>query len=335
MPGVPDVYQGTELWDNSLVDPDNRRPVDFAVRPRPAGPARRAAGGRRSTPSGAAKLLVVSRALRLRRDRPELFTGYRPVRADGPARGHVVAFDRGGVIAVATRLPVRSGRWSAAGATPSVPAAYGDSAEVYPTRSPAGLQWQSGAGGRSPRPLPRRAVGQRLTPTGGCRDRVLRVGAGRRPGTPADRSGRRRPRDARTAAAAGGASTSRRPARAPTTPSCSTTTTRPLPDPRSAWQPDGVHGPSRLLRPRRRSPGPTGLDRPAAARQRPLRAARRHVHPGAAPSTPPSSGSTTSSTSASTSSSCCRSTPSTASTTGATTASAGSRRTSRTAAPTG
>ncbi len=32
MPGIPDVYQGTELWDNSLVDPDNRRPVDFALR---------------------------------------------------------------------------------------------------------------------------------------------------------------------------------------------------------------------------------------------------------------------------------------------------------------
>ena len=41
-PGVPDVYQGTELWDDSLVDPDNRRPVDFTVR-------RDGAGGRRAT----------------------------------------------------------------------------------------------------------------------------------------------------------------------------------------------------------------------------------------------------------------------------------------------
>ncbi len=70
-------------------------------------PASTTAGCRRSTTSGAAKLLVVSRAARLRRDRPELFTGYRPVPAHGPAAGHVVAFDRGGAITVATRLPLR------------------------------------------------------------------------------------------------------------------------------------------------------------------------------------------------------------------------------------
>ncbi|MER7475639.1 malto-oligosyltrehalose synthase, partial [Micromonospora sp. NPDC000018] len=84
MPGVPDTYQGTELWDNSLVDPDNRRPVDFAVRRQlladlDAGRLPRVDAG------GAAKLLVVSRTLRLRRDRPELFTGYRPVPAHGRA----------------------------------------------------------------------------------------------------------------------------------------------------------------------------------------------------------------------------------------------------------
>src|SRR5262249_40020865 len=55
--------------------------------------------------TGAAKLLVVSRALRVRRD--HALTAYAPVRAEGPAAEHVVAFDRGGVIAVATRLPVR------------------------------------------------------------------------------------------------------------------------------------------------------------------------------------------------------------------------------------
>jgi (1->4)-alpha-D-glucan 1-alpha-D-glucosylmutase len=49
---------------------------------------------------------VVSRALRLRRDWPDLFAGYAPVLATGPAADHVVAFDRGGVITVATRLPV-------------------------------------------------------------------------------------------------------------------------------------------------------------------------------------------------------------------------------------
>ncbi|MEU1888033.1 malto-oligosyltrehalose synthase [Micromonospora rifamycinica] len=113
MPGVPDTYQGTELWENSLVDPDNRRPVDFVVRRELL--ARLDAGWQPAVAAdGAAKLLVVSRTLRLRRDHPELFAGYRPVAAHGPAAAHVVAFDRGGVIAVATRLPVglaRAGGW--------------------------------------------------------------------------------------------------------------------------------------------------------------------------------------------------------------------------------
>ena len=120
MPGVPDVYQGTELWDNSLVDPDNRRPVDFDVR-RELLAASTTAGGRRSTPTDAAKLLVISRTLRLRRDRPELFTGYRPVpahRAGGRARAWpstAAARSR-----VATRLPLRTGTRTAAGGTPPV-----------------------------------------------------------------------------------------------------------------------------------------------------------------------------------------------------------------------
>nr|BFE56742.1 malto-oligosyltrehalose synthase [Dactylosporangium thailandense] len=109
MPGVPDVYQGTELWENSLVDPDNRRPVDFAERLDLLAALDAAAAAGQPLPpvdvSGAAKLLVVSRALRLRRDRPELFGDYRPVEATGAAQRHVVAFDRGGALTVATRLP--------------------------------------------------------------------------------------------------------------------------------------------------------------------------------------------------------------------------------------
>ena len=61
VPGVPDVYQGTELWEDSLVDPDNRRPVDYA--------ARRARWTALSHP----KMRVVTAALRLRRDRPDTF----------------------------------------------------------------------------------------------------------------------------------------------------------------------------------------------------------------------------------------------------------------------
>ncbi|TDL45521.1 malto-oligosyltrehalose synthase [Microbacterium oleivorans] len=103
-PGVPDVYQGTELWDHSLVDPDNRREVDFAERRRLL--ARLDEGWMPPVDaSGAAKLLVVSRALRLKRDHPELFTRYTPMTVTGEAADHAVAFDRGGAVAVATRLP--------------------------------------------------------------------------------------------------------------------------------------------------------------------------------------------------------------------------------------
>jgi (1->4)-alpha-D-glucan 1-alpha-D-glucosylmutase len=104
LPGVPDIYQGTELWDHSLADPDNRRPVDYDDR------AALLADG--SHP----KLLVTATALRLRRVRPELFTSYAGVPAAGPAADHVLAFDRGGAVTVVTRLPVgleRRGGWGA------------------------------------------------------------------------------------------------------------------------------------------------------------------------------------------------------------------------------
>lgn len=104
-PGVPDVYQGTELWDLSLVDPDNRRPVDYGVR---RALLDRIAEGELPDvdDSGAAKLLVVHKALALRRERPDLFGGYRALHAEGPAAEHAVSFARNGLITVATRLPV-------------------------------------------------------------------------------------------------------------------------------------------------------------------------------------------------------------------------------------
>ncbi|MBG6237893.1 (1-_4)-alpha-D-glucan 1-alpha-D-glucosylmutase [Mycetocola sp. CAN_C7] len=104
-PGVPDVYQGSELWETSLVDPDNRRTVDFDVRRDYL-----AQVDRGWLPpiddTGAAKLLVTSRALRLRRDHADWFSRYLPVPAYGAQADHVVAFDRGGAITVATRLPL-------------------------------------------------------------------------------------------------------------------------------------------------------------------------------------------------------------------------------------
>jgi (1->4)-alpha-D-glucan 1-alpha-D-glucosylmutase len=98
VPGVPDVYQGTELADDSLVDPDNRRPVDYR--------ARRQALRANSHP----KMRVLYAALRLRRDRPDTFTdgGYTPVLAEGAAAEHLVAFLRGGdVLAAVNRYTVR------------------------------------------------------------------------------------------------------------------------------------------------------------------------------------------------------------------------------------
>lgn len=106
MPGLPDVYQGTELFDDSLVDPDNRRPVDYA--------ARRAMLDSTPLPwldgSGAAKFHVVRTALRLRREHPESFSDYQPVFASGGAAEHFLGFDRGGAITAVTRLPYGLGK---------------------------------------------------------------------------------------------------------------------------------------------------------------------------------------------------------------------------------
>jgi (1->4)-alpha-D-glucan 1-alpha-D-glucosylmutase len=108
MPGVPDVYQGCELVGLSLVDPDNRRPVDYARRR--ALLADLDAGMLPGDLDGE-KLLVTSRVLRLRGRHPEWFSGgHEPLTASGPAAGHAVAFRRGGAVTVATRLPAGLGQ---------------------------------------------------------------------------------------------------------------------------------------------------------------------------------------------------------------------------------
>ncbi|WP_203655033.1 malto-oligosyltrehalose synthase [Demequina activiva] len=107
MPGVPDVYQGTEMLAPSLVDPDNRRPVDFDAR---AQALARLSGRARPKTLSEEKLLVTARALHLRRDHPEAFigdaAGYHPLPSSS---GHAVVFartvdDEARVITVATRL---------------------------------------------------------------------------------------------------------------------------------------------------------------------------------------------------------------------------------------
>jgi (1->4)-alpha-D-glucan 1-alpha-D-glucosylmutase len=107
-PGVPDVYQGTELWDFSLVDPDNRRPVDFETRQRALNeasavlalpPAQRGAAIAQlldGWTDGTIKLLVTTAALRLRRDAAELFLegDYVPLEVDSSVAAGVIAFAR-------------------------------------------------------------------------------------------------------------------------------------------------------------------------------------------------------------------------------------------------
>ncbi len=115
-PGVPDIYQGNELWDMSLVDPDNRRPVDYEVRRKLLAEVAKAPSPEdilRRSDEGLPKLWLTRQALHFRRRRPELFGpegDYRPIEAAGAKAGHVVAFARGdGCVAVAPRLPLKLG----------------------------------------------------------------------------------------------------------------------------------------------------------------------------------------------------------------------------------
>jgi (1->4)-alpha-D-glucan 1-alpha-D-glucosylmutase len=95
-PGVPDLYQGTDLWDFSLVDPDNRRPVDYALRRRLL--ERRAAPAEvlDAWQDGAVKQAVIARALAVRNAWPEVFAEGQYVRlsVEGPQAEHVLAFVR-------------------------------------------------------------------------------------------------------------------------------------------------------------------------------------------------------------------------------------------------
>jgi (1->4)-alpha-D-glucan 1-alpha-D-glucosylmutase len=119
MPGVPDFYQGTEFWDLSLVDPDNRRPVDFAARcaalhsigAEPNWPALADAW-----PDGRIKFALTQRLLALRARFQDLFArgSYRPLEVAGPHRNEIIAFARisgpDAVIVVTGRLFKRATR---------------------------------------------------------------------------------------------------------------------------------------------------------------------------------------------------------------------------------
>ncbi len=151
-PGFPDVYQGSELWDPRLVDPDNRAPVDLAGRTaRLAAIDAASVDVTRGIPAlmerwqdGGLKLLVLSRALRFRRRQPGLFAcgRYVPLRVRGRQAEHAVAFARRSradwAVAVVPRLTVRL-TGASVGSDPSWPvgrAIWGSTAVVLPSGAP-------------------------------------------------------------------------------------------------------------------------------------------------------------------------------------------------------
>lgn len=114
-PGVPDLYQGTDFWDLSLVDPDNRRAVDYAARRQALerSDAGESASGADAWSSGAVKQHVIARTLRFRAQEPDLFMRgeYLPLEIEGPMSGHAIAFLRRhqekSLLVVAAHLPCR------------------------------------------------------------------------------------------------------------------------------------------------------------------------------------------------------------------------------------
>jgi (1->4)-alpha-D-glucan 1-alpha-D-glucosylmutase len=125
-PGIPDIYQGTEFWSLHLVDPDNRRPVDYDQRRRALTDLDRLTPAAiwQQAEEGLPKIWLLREALHLRRRRPAAFGadgGYTPVHAAGDRAGHVVAFLRGtDVLTVVPRLVLAAhGVWS--GTTITIP----------------------------------------------------------------------------------------------------------------------------------------------------------------------------------------------------------------------
>jgi (1->4)-alpha-D-glucan 1-alpha-D-glucosylmutase len=117
IPGVPDFYQGTEFWDLSLVDPDNRRPVDFTDRAAVLASSDNPdwESLTRHWPDGHIKLAWTRKLLKLRTELADIFTygDYHPLEISGPHRNHVITFARrrgrnAAIIAVAKSLALMS-----------------------------------------------------------------------------------------------------------------------------------------------------------------------------------------------------------------------------------
>lgn len=152
-PGMPDTYQGTEFWDLTLVDPDNRRPVDYAAREKALAtgetPAQAAAHWR----DGAVKQALVAAVLAERARRPKLFAegAYTPLAVDGPLAGDVIAFARtlGDDAVVAIGLRSVAARLSSE--LTLDPAELARTTVAFPSHL-TGKRWRDGASGRTIEP---------------------------------------------------------------------------------------------------------------------------------------------------------------------------------------
>lgn len=148
-PGVPDFYQGNEVWDFSLVDPDNRRPVDFDAREKLLAEvdAREPRELLQNWKDGGVKLRVVHRLLHFRAEHPDLFAfgDYAPLALDGPYAAHAVAFvrRRGN-----ERLIVAVPRQSARLGCPPTGLIWADTTLILPGELGRGAEWQEVITGR-------------------------------------------------------------------------------------------------------------------------------------------------------------------------------------------
>ncbi|MCU0690667.1 MAG: malto-oligosyltrehalose synthase, partial [Polyangiaceae bacterium] len=180
-PGVPDIYQGNELWDLSLVDPDNRHPVDFDARQRILEQLRRrlAEPGQQARQAllhelltcahdGRVKLLVVYAALQLRARLPELFESgsYEALQATGERAQHAVAFARvlgqKAVVIVVPRLVVQLAHGQLL--PPQGPEVWGD---TYLSLPPQAAKWRLRDVFTSELILPEERNGEPALPLGG------------------------------------------------------------------------------------------------------------------------------------------------------------------------
>jgi (1->4)-alpha-D-glucan 1-alpha-D-glucosylmutase len=135
LPGVPDVYQGTEFWDLSLVDPDNRRPVDYAARAQALAAQEPLDSLLASWRDGRIKQRVLAALLADRAEAPTLYAegGYEPLVASGAAGSHIVGFmRRQGADTLVVAVPRLLGRTVDKETVPIGPEFWGDTTLPLP-----------------------------------------------------------------------------------------------------------------------------------------------------------------------------------------------------------